>query len=107
MTETNEKERLKEAVIEQLQTIYDPEIPVNIYELGLVYDVTINDEHDVHVLMTLTAPNCPVADSLPAEVHDKVAEVEGVKHVDVELTFDPPWDQDMLSDEAKLELGLL
>lgn len=102
-----DKERLKEAVIEQLQTVYDPEIPVNIYELGLVYDVTINDEHDVHVLMTLTAPNCPVADSLPAEVHDKVAEVEGVKHVDVELTFDPPWDQDMLSDEAKLELGLL
>ena len=102
-----EKERLKEAVIEQLQMVYDPEIPVNIYELGLVYDVTINDEHDVHVLMTLTAPNCPVADSLPAEVHDRVTEVDGVKHVDVELTFDPPWDQDMLSDEAKLELGLL
>ncbi len=102
-----EKEKLKEAVIEQLKTVYDPEIPVDIYELGLVYDVTINDEHDVHVLMTLTAPNCPVADSLPREVHDRVAEVDGVKHVDVELTFDPPWDQDMLSDEAKLDLGLL
>lgn len=101
------KETLKEEVIEQLKTVYDPEIPVNIYELGLVYEVKISDDHDAEVVMTLTAPNCPVADSLPAEVHDKVASVEGVKHVNVELTFEPPWDQEMMSDEARLELGLL
>ncbi len=107
MSEIKSTEALKDEVIGQLRTVYDPEIPVNIYELGLVYEVNINDDHDVDIVMTLTAPNCPVADSLPAEVHDRIATIDGVKHVNVELTFDPPWDQDMLSDEAKLELGLL
>lgn len=94
-------------VITVLRTIYDPEIPVNIYELGLIYEIAISDEADVKILMTLTSPNCPVAESLPQEVKDKVAMVKQVRSSEVELTFDPPWDQEMLSDEAKLELGFL
>ncbi|MDA3942210.1 MAG: SUF system Fe-S cluster assembly protein [Bacteroidetes bacterium] len=105
---TNEdKARIEKDVITTLRTIYDPEIPVNIYELGLIYEIKISDEADVQVLMTLTTPNCPVAESLPLEVKQKVAEVKGVNSSDVELTFEPPWDQEMLSDEAKLELGFL
>lgn len=94
-------------VITVLRTIYDPEIPVNIYELGLIYEIAISDEADVKILMTLTSPNCPVAESLPQEVKEKVALVKHVRSSEVELTFDPPWDQEMLSDEAKLELGFL
>ena len=98
---------LKDAVIEQLHRVFDPEIPVDIYELGLIYEVNISDDNNVHILMTLTSPNCPVAESMPQEVREKVLGVHGVKDVNVELTFEPPWDQEMLSDEAKLELGLL
>lgn len=94
-------------VITVLRTIYDPEIPVNIYELGLIYEISISDEADVKVLMTLTSPNCPVAESLPQEVQEKVGLVKNTRSVKVELTFEPVWDQSMLSDEAKLELGFL
>lgn len=94
-------------IIQALKTIYDPEIPVDIYELGLVYDVQISDEGDVKVVMTLTTPNCPVAETLPQEVKDKVSDVEGVNEVDLELTFEPTWNKDMMSEEAKFELGML
>ncbi|WP_295199293.1 SUF system Fe-S cluster assembly protein [uncultured Chryseobacterium sp.] len=96
-----------ENIIRVLKTVYDPEIPVDIYELGLVYDVQISDDGDVKIIMTLTTPNCPVAETLPQEVKDKVAEVEGVNSVDLELTFEPSWNKDMMSEEAKFELGML
>ncbi|MCS3530117.1 SUF system Fe-S cluster assembly protein [Chryseobacterium sp. JUb7] len=96
-----------EEIISVLKTVYDPEIPVDIYELGLVYDVQISDDADVKIIMTLTTPNCPVAETLPQEVKDKVAEVESVKSVDLELTFEPSWNKDMMSEEAKFELGML
>lgn len=106
-SEINDSAKLRDLVIEALQTIFDPEIPVNIYELGLVYEVKIRDTNKVYILMTLTTPNCPVAESLPAEVREKTQSVPGVAEVEVELTFEPPWDEDLISDEAKLELGLL
>lgn len=96
-----------ENIIKVLKTIYDPEIPVDIYELGLIYDVQISDEGDVKVVMTLTTPNCPVAETLPQEVKDKVAIVQNVKSVDLELTFEPSWNKDMMSEEARFELGFL
>ncbi|ADQ82642.1 SUF system Fe-S cluster assembly protein [Riemerella anatipestifer] len=96
-----------EEIIKTLKTVYDPEIPVDIYELGLVYDVQISDEGKVKVVMTLTTPNCPVAESLPQEVKEKVSEVEGVNEVDLELTFEPSWTKDMMSEEARFELGML
>jgi len=96
-----------EEIIRVLKTVYDPEIPVDIYELGLVYDVQISDEGNVKVIMTLTTPNCPVAESLPAEVREKVENVEGVNLVDLELTFEPAWNKDMMSEEARFELGFL
>jgi FeS assembly SUF system protein len=102
-----QKKDLEEKIILALKEIYDPEIPVNIYEIGLIYKIEIDDDFLVHVVMTLTTPNCPVAESLPEEVRQKVKKVEGVKDVDLELTFEPPWDMEMLSDEAKLELGIL
>ena len=98
---------LGEEVIKVLKTIYDPEIPVDIYELGLIYDVQISDEGEAKVLMTLTTPNCPVAESLPMEVEEKVGEIEGITKSKVEITFEPEWDKDMMSEEAKFELGLL
>ncbi|MDP2238061.1 MAG: SUF system Fe-S cluster assembly protein [Bacteroidales bacterium] len=98
---------IEKNVITVLRTIYDPEIPVNIYELGLIYEISISDDADVKVLMTLTSPNCPVAESLPQEVKNTVAMVKNVRSSEVELTFEPPWDQEMLTDEAKLELGFL
>ncbi|WKS95249.1 SUF system Fe-S cluster assembly protein [Riemerella columbina] len=98
--------RIGEEIIKTLKTVYDPEIPVDIYELGLVYDVQISDEGAVKVVMTLTTPNCPVAESLPQEVKEKVAEVEGVTAVDLELTFEPTWTKDMMSEEARFELGM-
>lgn len=98
---------IEKNVITVLRTIYDPEIPVNIYELGLIYEISISDEADVKVLMTLTSPNCPVAESLPQEVKENVGKVKNVRSSEVELTFEPPWDQEMLTDEAKLELGFL
>lgn len=99
--------QIGENIITTLKTIYDPEIPVDIYELGLVYDVQISDEGMVKVIMTLTTPNCPVAESLPQEVKDKVKMVEKVKDVDLELTFEPAWNKEMMSEEAKFELGIL
>jgi FeS assembly SUF system protein len=101
------KQELENKIIETIKTIYDPEIPINIYDIGLIYEINVNDDDSVDILMTLTTPNCPVAESLPAEVKEKVSQVEGVKSADLELTFEPPWTQDMLSEEAKLELGLL
>jgi FeS assembly SUF system protein len=98
---------LGEKVVKVLKTIYDPEIPVDIYVLGLIYDVFLNEENDVKILMTLTSPNCPVAESLPQEVKDKVAEIKGVKSAEIEMTFDPAWTRDLMSEEAKLELGFL
>ena len=90
-----------------IKTIYDPEIPVDIYELGLIYDVFVNEDTDVKILMTLTTPNCPVAETLPVEVEEKVKSLDMVNDVEVEITFDPPWTQELMSEEAKLELGLL
>ncbi len=101
------KEDLGEKIVETVKTIYDPEIPVDIYELGLIYDVFVNENMDVKVLMTLTSPNCPVAETLPMEVEEKIRSIEGVKSAEVEITFDPSWSQDMMSEEAKLELGFL
>ncbi|MEC7653780.1 MAG: SUF system Fe-S cluster assembly protein [Bacteroidota bacterium] len=97
----------QDQVIEVLKTIFDPEIPVDIYELGLIYEVKISAEGDVDIDMTLTSPNCPVAESLPKEVEDKVAEMEGVESAKVQIVFDPPWTQDMMSEAAKLECGFL
>ena len=96
---------LKEKVIAEIKKIYDPEIPVNIYELGLIYDISIKDK-DVSVKMTLTTPNCPVAESLPKEVKDSIMEIKEVKKVDLDLVWDPPWDKSMMSEAAKLELNL-
>jgi FeS assembly SUF system protein len=94
---------LGEKIVKVLKTIYDPEIPVDIYELGLIYDVFVNEDFEVKILMTLTTPNCPVAESLPMEVEDKVKSITLVKDAEVEITFDPPWTQDLMSEEAKLE----
>jgi len=94
-------------IIEQLKNIFDPELPVNIYDLGLIYSINISEDLNVIITMTLTAPNCPVAESLPAEVREKTSLIEGVKDVKVEITFDPPWGRDMMSEEAQLELGFL
>lgn len=101
------KESIHQEVMRNLKVIYDPEIPVNIYELGLIYNISISDKGRVDILMTLTTPNCPVAESLPQEVHDMLVPIEGVTEVNVELTFEPPWDTENLSDEAKLALGML
>ena len=98
---------LGEKIVNVLKTIYDPEIPVDIYELGLIYDVFVNEDYDVKILMTLTTPNCPVAETLPLEVEEKVKSLNDVKSAEVEITFDPPWTQDLMSEEAKLELGML
>lgn len=98
---------LGEKIVKVLKTIYDPEIPVDIYELGLIYDVLVNEDMDVKILMTLTTPNCPVAETLPKEVEDKVKSIKAVTDAEVEITFDPPWSQDLMSEEAKLELGML
>ena len=104
---TEERSAIETNVITVLSTIYDPEIPVNIYELGLVYEIAIHDDASVKIRMTLTSPNCPVAESLPDEVKEKVSLVKGVSSAEIELTFEPPWDPSMLSDEARLELGFL
>ena len=96
----------KEKIIEEIRKIYDPELPVNIYDLGLIYDIQIKDENFVIIKMTLTTPNCPVAESLPKEVKDGVMQVEGIRDVDLELVWDPPWNKDMMSEAAKLEMNL-
>lgn len=105
--EVLEKKALETQVINVLKTVYDPEIPVDIYELGLIYEIRIGDERDVTVVMTLTSPSCPVAESLPVEVEEKVAGIDGVKSAKIELTWEPPWDKDMMSEEALVELGLI
>ena len=97
---------LKEDIIKEIKKIYDPEIPVNIYELGLIYDIKVNEDKKVDVEMTLTSPNCPVAESLPNEVKQNILKVAGVKDVDLKLVWDPPWDKDKMSEAAKLELNL-
>ena len=107
MEEYKDEINLGESVVKVLKSIYDPEIPVDIYELGLIYDVMINEDNEVKILMTLTSPNCPVAESLPREVEDKVKSIKQIDACEVEITFDPPWSKDLMSEEAKLELGML
>ena len=100
-------EELGEKIVRVIKTIYDPEIPVDIYELGLIQEVFVNEDYDTKVLMTLTTPNCPVAETLPLEVEEKIKSIKGVNDCEVEITFDPPWSQELMSEEAKLELGML
>ncbi len=104
---THEIQETETRIVGVLKSIFDPEIPVNIYDLGLIYEVRVDEEQIAHITMTLTAPNCPMAEDLVEEVKYKVAGIRGVKDCDLNLTFSPPWDRNMLSDEAKLELGLL
>ena len=107
MEHAENSEVLGEKIVKVLKTIYDPEIPVDIYELGLIYDVMVNAEDEVKILMTLTTPNCPVAESMPQEVEEKIKSMDEVSDCEVEITFDPPWSQELMSEEAKLELGML
>jgi len=107
MTETLHTENLRDKVVAALKSVYDPEIPVDIYELGLIYEINVFPVNNVYVVMTLTSPSCPVAESLPAEVEQKLKSIEGINEAKVELTFDPPFTQDMMSEAAKLELGFL
>ena len=107
MKTEKELEKIGEQAIKAVCEIYDPEIPVNIYALGLIYDIQVSEECDVKIIMTLTSPNCPVAETLPVEVEEKVKEIDNVKTVSVEIVFEPAWNKDMISDEAKLELGFL
>ncbi len=102
-----QKPTIEEEIVKMLRTVYDPEIPVNIYELGLIYNVEVNDDGVVRIDMTLTAPNCPAADFIVEDVRIKVESIEGVKCADIQLVFEPEWDKDMMSEEAKLELGFL
>ena len=97
----------EEKIVTMLKTVYDPEIPVNIYDLGLIYKVDIDEEHNVRIDMTLTAPNCPAADFILEDVRQKIESIDGVKSVEVNLVFEPEWDRDMMTEEAKLELGML
>lgn len=101
------EEQTKDAVIDVLKTVFDPEIPVNVYDLGLIYEVNVFNSGEIEIVMTLTSPNCPAAASMPAEIEEKARGVAGVKDVTLELVFDPPWNQEMMSEEAKLELGFL
>ena len=98
---------IEEEIVRMLRTVYDPEIPVNVYDLGLIYKVDISADKDVYIEMTLTAPSCPMADFLIEDIRQKVESIDGVKSVDVQLVFEPVWDKDMMSEEAKLELGLM
>ena len=102
-----DKKIMEDSIINVIKTIFDPEIPVNIYELGLIYDIGIDNDWNVDVDMTLKSPNCPVAESLPLEVKNKIELIEGLKKVEINLIFDPPWDKDMMSEEAKFELGFM
>lgn len=107
MTEKRSMEEVREEVIKVLKTVYDPEIWVNIYDLGLVYDIDINDNLDVYIKMTLTSPTCPVAESLVQKVESKLSYIEGVNHVEVEIVWEPVWNQDMITEDGKLALGLM
>lgn len=106
-TNTEIHDDLKQKVVDAIKMVYDPEIPVDVYELGLIYEITVYPVNNVYILMTLTSPNCPAAESIPSEVKERVSEIEGLNEVEVELTFDPPYSQDMMSEVAKLELGFL
>ena len=106
MKTEEELQKIGEEVVEVICEIYDPEIPVNIYALGLIYDIEVSQESDVKITMTLTSPNCPVAESLPKEVKDSAMQVEGIEEVDLDLVFEPPWEKSMMSEAAKLELNL-
>lgn len=107
MSEEKDFLALEGEIVRALKNVFDPEIPVNVFDLGLIYEIDVNETREVQITMTLTTPNCPVADDVLREVEQFVGQVPGVEKVEVNLTFDPPWDQTMLSDEAKLELGLL
>jgi FeS assembly SUF system protein len=107
MDTNNEFLQLESEIVRVLKDIYDPEIPVNIYDLGLIYDINVDEENNVRILMTLTTPNCPIIDQLLEEIEQKIKSIEGVKSFQLKLTFDPPWDQSMLSEEARLELGFM
>jgi len=107
MSTENEFLQLETEIVKVLKNIYDPEIPVNIYDLGLIYEINVDEDNNVKMLMTLTSPNCPIADQLLEEVEQKVKAIDGVRSLQLKLTFDPPWDQSMLSEEAKLEMGFL
>lgn len=98
---------LKQKVVNAIKMVFDPEIPVDVYELGLIYEITVFPVNNVYVLMTLTSPNCPSAEAIPSEVKERIKEIDGINNVEVELTFDPPYSQDMMSEVAKLELGFL
>ena len=98
---------MKEKVILAIKLVYDPEIPIDVYELGLIYEITVYPVNNVYVLMTLTSPNCPSAEFIPSEIKDKIQQIQGINNVELELTFDPPYAQDMMSETAKLELGFL
>jgi FeS assembly SUF system protein len=104
---SKDKENLKTKIVDALQTVYDPEIPVSIYELGLIYDINISNDYDVNITMTLTTPHCPEAQTIPEKVADTVLLVNGVKDVKVQITWEPPWTQDKMTEAAKLELGLI
>ncbi|MBP8959164.1 MAG: DUF59 domain-containing protein [Bacteroidales bacterium] len=105
--ESSEKKEIESRITGVLKSVYDPEIPINIFDLGLVYKVEVDDDHVAHITMTLTAPGCPIAGDILEEVKYKVTNIRGVKECDLKLTFDPPWDINMMSDEARLELGLM
>tara|TARA_Y100000746_G_scaffold219093_1_gene216227 strand:+ start:179 stop:502 length:324 start_codon:yes stop_codon:yes gene_type:complete len=107
MVKEQELQKIGEEIVNVICKIYDPEIPVNIYALGLIYDVEVSEEYDVKITMTLTSPNCPVAETLPVEVEEKVKSIKTVKNVSVQIVFEPPWTKEMMSEEAKLELGML
>lgn len=105
--ELEEVRQLEKSIISAIKTVYDPEIPVDIYELGLIYEIKISEDREATIIMTLTSPSCPVAESLPLEVEEKVAGVEGIEKAKIDLTWEPPWDKDMMSEEALVELGLI
>lgn len=107
MTETTLDQDIRQQIIAAIKTVYDPEIPVDVYELGLIYDIKVYPVNNVYILMTLTSPSCPSAEAIPTEIGDSVRAVEGVNDVEVELTFDPPYSQDMMSETARLELGFM
>ena len=107
MKTEEELQKIGEEVVEVICEIYDPEIPVNIYELGLIYDVQVSEDYDVKILMTFTAPNCPVADTLPVEIKEKVEKINLIRNAIIDITWEPQWDKSMMSEEAKLELGFL
>ncbi|MFP4088884.1 MAG: SUF system Fe-S cluster assembly protein [Cyclobacteriaceae bacterium] len=106
-SETSTKESMRDKVLNAIKTVYDPEIPVDIYELGLIYEINVYPVNNVYILMTLTSPSCPSAEAIPSEVEEKVKQIEGINDVKVEVTFDPPYTQDMMSEAAKLELGFM